>query len=220
MTITPYVPGSSYSSLPSGIWSGVNGYPVLPWLPGKTPKVSKTPTWSTIVKRAASGRRRATALWPYPLWSFELSYSVLYHQPSRDELAILWEFFNVMQGQYAPFLHVDPTDNAVSAERFGTGDGTTTVFQLSRTINSWVEPVAEAWAPSSPFVSINGTPTAVTYLGGGQVQFATAPSAGAALTWTGYFYFKCAFTQDDLTLDQMVAGLWSGKSLKFESLVA
>jgi uncharacterized protein (TIGR02217 family) len=219
MTITPYVPGSSYSSLPSGIWYGVNNYPVLPWLPGKSPSVSKTPQWSNKTKTAASGRERSTKLWPYPKWSFELSYNVLYHQAARDELAILWEFFNVAGASFGQWLHVDPTDNAVTAERFGTGDGTTTVFQLSRTINSWVEPVREAYSPTSPFVSINGTPTAVTYLGDGQVQFASAPSGGAALTWTGYFYFKCRFDDDGLSASQIVNALWSGKSVKFHSLI-
>ena len=48
---------------------------------------------------------------------------------------------------------------------------------------------------------------------------ATAPAAGHILTWAGYFYFGCRFTQDDLTFQQIVNTLWSGKGLKMTGLI-
>ena len=70
-----YVPPSFLTSLPSGIWSGVDGLSVLPYLPGQAVTVTKAPMWSTEVVRTASGRERRTAYWPYPLWQFELGYA-------------------------------------------------------------------------------------------------------------------------------------------------
>ena len=216
MPISPYVPPANLSDLPTAIWSGVAGLPVLPFLPGQAPTVKKTPTWSSKVKRAGSGRERRTALWPYPLWSFELSYEVIRHRPSADELAILWEFFNVAQGQFLPWLFVDPTDNQVASQQFAIGDGAGATFQLTRAIRSWSEPVYAAYAPA---ITVAGAPAgAFTQVPNGAVTFASPPPAGAPLVWSGGFYFGCRFSQDDLSFEQIVAQLWSGKSLKFVSV--
>ncbi len=215
MTITPYVPPSWISSLPSGIWSGVAGYPVFPVLPGQYPTVKKTPQWSTNVKRASSGRERRTGLWSYPLWNFELSYEVIRHRPTIEELAVMWEFFNVAQGKLATFLLVDMSANQVTGQQFATGDGTTTTFQLTRQIRSWVEPVFGVYSPT---IYVNGTPTsAYTIIPNGACQFTTAPASGAVLTWSGYFYFGCRFDQDDCEFEQIVSQLWQGKSIKLVS---
>lgn len=252
MSITPYVPPAFLTGLPTAIWSGVDGFPVLPFLPGQSITVTKSPLWSTQVIKSASGRRRTTAYWPFPLWQFELQYEVVRHRaptvlkPTQDELAILWEFFNTAQGQYGSWLFVDPydcqtptsalqdpatgavlTDPGTGAPltdpaspfslstRFGTGDGVTTVFQLNRFINSWQEPV---FAVYQPFILDNGVPAGTNTVANAQVTFSVAPTAGHALSWIGWYYFGCAFLQDDLSFEQMVIALFSGKSLKFESL--
>lgn len=251
MSITPYVPPSFLTGLPSAIWSGTQGLPVLPFLPGQDIAVSKAPAWSTGRVQSASGRVRKTDYWPFPLWNFELKYNVVRHQPpTKAELAIMWEFFNVMKGQYGTFLFVDPTDCAIPTSallnpatgapllnpvtgqpltdpgssyalsyQFATGDGSTTTFQLSRSINSFAEPVYDVYEPT---ILDNGTITTatLTYSPNGKVTFGTAPAAGHALSWFGYYYFGCEFLQDDLTFEQIVLELWSGKSLKFRSLRA
>ena len=203
----------------AGIWGGAPGLPVLPFLPGQSPTVTKAPKWSTQVVRTASGRERRTAYWPSPLWQFELQYEVLRHRPQADELAALWEIFNVLQGQYGTFLFVDPTDCQIPSSapaRFGTGDGSTRTFQLQRQLGSFTEPVYAAYQPT---ILDNGSPAgAYTLEPNGQVVFAAAPAAGHALTWSGFFYFGCRFLEDELSFEQIVSQLWSGKSLKFTSL--
>ena len=216
MSIAPYIPPSALTTLPSGIWSGAQGLPVLPYLPGQTPAVTKSPKWSTEVIRSASGRERRTSFWPYPLWQFELTYEVIRHRPTNDELTVFWEFFNAMQGQFGTFLFVDPSDCQISTPfPFGTGDGATTTFQLSRPLNSFIEPV---YAAAFPTVYVNGVYTPITGAPNGKVVFGAPPVGGAALTWSGFYYFGCRFLQDDLSAEQIVAQLWSGKSLKFTSL--
>ena len=226
MAITPYVPPAGLSGLPSGIWSGTQGLPVLPYLPGQTPAVTKAPLWSTKVVRASSGRERRTALWSYPLWQFELQYEVIRHKPTVAELFTMWEFFNVMQGQFAPFLFVDPTDCQVlvgapapllnTVTGLATGDGSTRTFQFSRSINSFTEPVYDVYTPT---VLDNGSAAgAYTIAPNGLLTFSVAPTAGHAMTWYGYLYYGCRFLQDDLSFAQIVNLLWSGKALKFTSL--
>ena len=65
----------------------------------------------------------------------------------------------------------------------------------------------------------SGSPAgAYTLEPNGQIVFAAAPAEGVALTWSGYFYFGCRFLEDALSLEQITAQLWSGKSLKFTSI--
>jgi hypothetical protein len=243
MSVTPFIPPSFLSSLPTGIWSGADGLPVLPFLPGQDIAVSKAPLWSTKVIRAASGRERRTPYWSYPLWKFELSHGVIRHRAAQAELTAMWEFFNVLQGQYGAWLFLDPTDcqlptsllldssgqpltdssgafitdgsSTPTSYPFATGDGVTTTFQLTRTINSFVEPVYAAFAPT---VLDNGALAGTHTVANGKVTFAAAPGAGHVLSWCGYFFFGCRFAQDDLTFEQIVRQLWAGKSLKFTSL--
>jgi uncharacterized protein (TIGR02217 family) len=202
------------------IWAGAQSLPVFPFLPGQAIAVSKAPKWSTEVIRSASGRERRTAYWASPLWQFELAHEVIRHRPTNDELATLWEFFNVAQGQFGTWLLVDPTDCQIlggAPSVFGIGDGSTTTFQLSRALNSFSEPVYDVYGA---VILDNGVPstTNFTFSPNGQVTFSAAPAAGHTLSWFGYFYFGCRFAQDDLTFAQIVNLLWSGKALKFTSL--
>ncbi|HEY2710060.1 MAG TPA: DUF2460 domain-containing protein [Caulobacteraceae bacterium] len=245
MSITPYVPPSFLSTLPTAIWSGADGLPVLPFLPGQAIAVTKAPKWSTEVIRAASGRQRRTAYWPYPLWDFELQYEVIRHRPTADELAAMWEFFNVAKGQFASFLFVDPTDCAVptsvlqdpatgnpltdpSTGAFLTDPGSAVGlgFQFgvgdgaTRTfqLSRFVRSWFEpVYATFNVGIADNGAPAGAFTVAAGQVTFTTAPAAGHTLQWFGWFYFGCNFTQDDLGFVQIVTQLWEGKSLKFTS---
>ena len=97
------------------------------------------------------------------------------------------------------------------------GDGATTAFQLSRLVNSWSEPVYGAYSPT---ILDNGSAAGSHTVANGVVTFSSAPVSGHVLTWYGYFYFGCGFSQDNLDVEQIVSGLWSGNSLKFESLKA
>lgn len=247
MSITPYVPPNFVSSLPTTIWSGVDSLAVLPLLPGQSITVRKAPQWSTQVIKSANGRERRTAYWPFPLWQFELQYEVIRHRlPTQDELATLWEFFNVAQGQYGAWLFADPTDYLVP----------TSILQDPATLNGLTDPSTGAYEtdPAStvglgytfgtgdgstktfqlnrfinswqepifgafnPQILDNGAAAGANTVTNGQVTFSAAPVAGHTLKWFGAYYFGCRFLQDDLTFEQLVYLLWSGQSLKFTSL--
>ncbi|OYW50734.1 MAG: hypothetical protein B7Z34_02605 [Novosphingobium sp. 12-62-10] len=188
------------------------------YAPGQVFLQRKTPVWSTDVKVSVSGKERRRALWSYPVWRYSVSYGVLRAEPAAPDLDRLFAFFCTMQGQSGEFLYLDRGDNTARDQHFGTGDGTETEFQVSRTIGaggiSYTEPVLAF--NGTPEVKVNGTITAVTTTERGKVEFATAPADGAVLTWSGSFFFEI----DEMDIRQLMAGLWEGSGVDFRTVKA
>ena len=219
--------------------------PVFPALAGQGWSVHKKPTFATIVASHLSGREVRSPNYANPIWQFELSFDALdgtanaqYGGLGAQSLQTLMGLFLQTQGQYGAFVFYDATDYAVSGQVFGTGDGVTTSFALNRRLGGFVEPVVAPVTSATtlyfpggqsaqalpPVVTDNGaTVPAANYAisnPGGVVTFATAPSSGHALAWTGAFGFLCRFDGDDLDFEQFMANLWSAPSVKFRSLRA
>ena len=75
--------------------------------------------------------------------------------------------------------------------------------------------VATAYIPTT-----TGTVTVTDYTLSftGLVTFATAPASGAALTWSGSFYYRARFTNDAPgDFGEILSSIWELKSLEFES---
>ena len=72
----------------------------------------------------------------------------------------------------------------------------------------------------APVIKDNGSvvSSANYSISNGLVTFATAPTSGAALTWTGMFGFLCRFEDDSVDFDQFMSNLWQVESLKFRSV--
>ena len=191
---------------------------VFPVLPGLSWSVVKTPKWSTRVQTAVSGREYRAAYFSLPRWSFKLSYEVL-RAGALAELQQLVGFFNARQGIFDSFLYADPSDSAVTALQFGTGNGVTTAFQLVRTLGGNIEPVVAL--PAVPAVFANGvlqSSGVSVNLNTGLATFTTAPANGVVLTWTGSFYYRCRFLQDDIELENFMKDLWQAKKVEFISV--
>src|SRR5580658_3854223 len=119
---------------------------IFPTLPGLGWSVSKAPRFATRIQRAVSGRELRALDQPNPIWSWTLTYSMLRDKNDTrgasgpgvgyDELRTLMGFFLQQQGAFTPFLYDDPTDGQVLAQTIGTGDGSTMVFQLVRSMGT------------------------------------------------------------------------------------
>lgn len=185
--------------------------------------VRKTPQYRTIVQTPVSGRgelRLAQAR--YPRWLFELDVAYLTGDFSTGSsaFAALIDFYMAAQGMASDFLFTDPNDNAVAGQNFGIGDGTTTTFQLTRSIaGAGVDIVQNV--KGTPTIEVAGTPTTPASIGStGIVSFSEPPASGAALTWTGNFYFRCRFDDDSQSsLQEDLYQLWSLSGLKFRSVI-
>lgn len=194
---------------------------VFPSLPGQVPGPKMTPTFKTRVQEAESGAERRATKMAYPKWRFSLDFSVLSSAVASLELQQLVGLFLACRGSWDSFLYSSPVDYAVTNMAFGTGTGVQTQFQLTRSFGAsgmtFVEPVQNVQAVSA--IKVNGvTKTAGTdYTIGatGLVTFTSAPANGAALTWSGTFYYRCRFQRDEAEFNQFLQDLWEHKNCAF-----
>ncbi len=207
---------------------------IFPTLPGLSWSVVKQPRFATRVQRAVSGRELRALDQPNPLWSWTLSYSLLRDKwdargggpgAGYDELRTLMGFFLQQQGAFQPFLFDDPTDDAVSDQYLGTGDGSTTVFQLVRTMGTalsgggFAEPIAAPNAIGDIYfngVRQNPANYAVD-AGTGLVAFTAPPPAGQAVSADFTYYFRVRFADDSADFDNFMVRLWSLRQVRLQS---
>ena len=149
--------------------------PIFPVLAGQGWSVHKKATMSSIVASHVSGREVRKQNYQNPIWEFEALFNGLdstavgaYGSLGAASLQTLMGFFLACGGQVGTFLYYDPTDYAVSAQGFGTGDGTTTNFQLVRTLGGqFAENIVAPFIASAPTLlafpgSSNYAPRAVS----------------------------------------------------------
>ena len=201
---------------------------IFPALPGLAWSVTKTPTFQTRIQRAVSGRELRALDYPYPLWQFSLVYDFLRDDPRAgyDELRTLLGFFMLCQGAFGTFLFQDPSDFEVAGQQIGTGDASTSVFQLQRAMGTTL--------PGGGFLEPIGAPNVVRaiYLNGitqvpttytvdpttGLVTFSSAPSSGLIITADFSYYFRCRFVDDKYDFENFMYQLWQLKKLTFISV--
>lgn len=199
---------------------------LFPVLPGLTFDVVRTPVWHTERQQALSGKRSTLAYMQYPLMHFELTYSILRDDIAISEIRQIVGLFNALASGYDTFLFTDPDNNAVAAQPFATGNGTAGPFPLVATYG------AAGYTFNELIQNTNGAPqifdngsllvagTNYTIDAVGNVTFLAGhfPVAGHSLTWTGAFYYRCAFDEDKLDLVKFMNKWWTIKKLPFTSV--
>lgn len=190
---------------------------IFPVLPGLTWDIGKRPEYNTMVHRAVSGKEARAALMAYPLWTFTLSYEMLRDGVAGVEFDKLAGFFGARQGSFDSFLFDDTTDNSVTDQQFGTGDGTTTQFQLVRTFGNtftFLEPVQNVNVLTN--IKDNGSVVSgANYsVSNGLVTFNTPPVTGHTLTWTGTYYFRVRFVEDVADFNLFMYNFWELKKIQ------
>ncbi len=191
---------------------------VFPVLPGLTWNVVRQPEFRTKVQSAVSGREIRLAFMSSPMYTFKMGYEVLRQGGAFNELKTLGGFFLNRLGSFDSFLYTDPTDSSVTAASFGAGNGTTLQFQLVRPYgpagSAFVEPVENL--NGAPAIYKDGVLQTTGYTVGdtGIVTFATAPSAGVQLTWTGSFYYRVRFKQDVAEFNNFMKDLFDLKKME------
>lgn len=195
---------------------------LFPTLPGLAFPVSKTPTTSTRSLQAASGVKYSAQNWGAPLWKFSLVIEVLRQYASFTEWQTIVGFILEQAGMFAPFLFNDTTDNTVTVQQIGVGNGVQTAFPLVRTIMGFVEPIYYCNSLNAVYLSgvQQSTGFSLTqsgFYGPDAVTFGTPPANGVPVTASFNFYFVCQFLQDDPETTLFLGGRWDCKKLEFES---
>jgi hypothetical protein len=186
--------------------------------------ISKYPSLNTITQTPIS-RRGETRIstTPYCTWEFEMTFPYV-PGTFNDQTSYLNQvvgFFMSMQGSANSWLYDDPRDNTISSPvTFGTGDGSTTAFQLSRPIGNAADIIQNL--NGVPKIYVNGVlqTSGYTVSSLGVVAFASAPTVGASLAWTGKYYFRCRFKNDDLSeLKEIFTNFWQIGQLQWQSVI-
>jgi uncharacterized protein (TIGR02217 family) len=197
-------------------WTGI----VFPTLPLLTFPAKRSLVWSGIKNESLSGKRSRYSLFSYPIWAWDLQITGLRTAAAFAEWQTFVGFMNSLNGTVGLFGYTDFVDNAVTAQSFGSGNGVATgPFQLVRTVGGFTEPVFLLNGAPSIYVAgvlqtLNTNYTIDNY---GNVTFTTPPANGAALTWTGSFYWPCRFDDDETAMSLFVSSIYDLKSIKFRS---
>lgn len=210
--------------------------PIFPALPGQG-FPTKTPTFATRKQRSVSGRTLTIADQGYPIWKFSVPFEFL--RDGNDarvssgrgvgltEVRSLLSIFWVSLGGKGVFAFDDPTDNFVVGLVSPTGvclggDGVTTQFQLSRQILGGAGQLSEPiTAPNVvSHVYVNGVdPATWSVSPTGMVTFLSPPANGAAISWSGTFYFPCRFSDDNIDITWLMVQVATSKEIKIESVL-
>jgi len=208
---------------------------IFPALPGLGWSVKRTPVWKTRKQESISGKRTSIADWSFPRWEWEITFDFLrqagtgqqsasFAGASYAEFASLAGFFNLRSGAFDSFLYQDADDNTVVNQTIGTGDGSTTLFQLVRAFGGFVEPI---YAPTNiSAVFVNGINIGSAYsvsswglsLTPGIITLNTPAGAGQTVAASFTYAFPCQFDDDRMTFEKFMAALYAAKSVKFSTL--
>jgi len=179
---------------------------IFPSLPGMSIVIKRRPEWRTRISEAWNGQETRLAQRAWPRWRISLQFEVL--READGDLATLQAFFNAHRGAFESFRWLDPDASTVTDQAFATGDGNATLFQLTRQIGTWLEPVWEP-NPAGLVVKDNGSlvsPSAYVLGTRGQIQFNAAPAAGRVLTWSGSYWLRARFDKDELEFERFLKG--------------
>jgi uncharacterized protein (TIGR02217 family) len=204
---------------------------IFPVLPGLGWSVTKTPRFTGRIQSAVSGRELRVLDQVNPIWTWTLTYSLLRDKwdmravtgpgVGYDELRTLAGFFLKQQGSFRPFLFDDPTDNTVSNQVLGTGDGSTRDFQLVRTMGGFDEPIT---APNTVnVIRCNGIRQAATGytvdVATGLVTFVAPPPVEQVITADFTYRFRVRFAEDSAEFENFMYQLWQLKQVKLQSVL-
>jgi len=218
---------------------------IFPTLLGLGWNITRTYQWKTGVQTALSGKTSTVAKRAYPLVRWEIGYDVLrqpgapgYSSAASDEVLQIVGLHNQVQGRFDTWLYKDPDFNAVPAATpsvFATvasTDTTATIYQLVAINQNTGGPGASELIQNlntglaAPVIYGNG----VTIPSGhytinpsgnqnGGVQFSTLPSTGTVLSWSGPFYYRCRFDNDELPdMKKLMLKIWALSKLNFTSV--
>lgn len=190
------------------------------------------PRFNNTVVVGQSGKRDVQINWDAPLRKIDVSHVV----KDRATLALFLDFWITVRGTAYSFKFWDPTDYEAGTSyvndqisydqkiQIGTGNGSATAFQLTKTYGSGVNPlVRKITKPIASTVKIyvnnvlqttGYTLNALT----GVVTFSSAPSSGHSIAWAGHFYIEASFDSDEpvLQLDSPQVGEWTNITITEE----
>lgn len=132
-------------------------------------------------------------------------YNAMTGVKSVEDARMLSDFFEARSGALHSFRFRDPVDHSSGSDQpnlsdqiIGTGDGTTTTFQLAKRYSDVIRPITLPISDSL-LVAVNGVSVPFSLAEGGIVEI-DAPQFGASVTAGFLFDVPVRFDTDSLTL--------------------
>ncbi len=170
-------------------------------LPPGIEKGSKfSPTFQNIIQEAISGNEQRFAQWTKCRGVGDISYGMLNSTNSTGDFRAILAVYRACFGTLLPFRFKDWSDYSCSSENFGTGDGATVAFQLTKTYDPSLILLNSAGSvlyvrditllATTPVIKVDGTTKTVVTdynIANGIVTFTSPPANAKPITWTGEF---------------------------------
>jgi uncharacterized protein (TIGR02217 family) len=190
-----------------------------------------------VVQTSLSGKEWRSTWELAPRYRYKVSFPFL-RSTTQPEFQQLAGFFTRHRGSLDSFLFQDPEDSVVTGHAFGVGNGSTTAYQLQRTLvpdvllnpaatRTYWSAMGDGYEPcwdlaSAPNIYVAGVlkTAGVDYTLGvnGAITFTAAPANGAALTWDGNYWRRVRFAAANLPLSRSVQYLWAAKTTELISV--
>ena len=91
------------------------------------------PEFSTVIQESVSGQEQRVKVWAKCRARYDIAYSVLHSDDPVGSYQAVLALFYAHNGRFRPFRFKDWGDYQATDTSFGTGDGSDTTFQLSKT---------------------------------------------------------------------------------------
>jgi uncharacterized protein (TIGR02217 family) len=188
------------------------------------------PAFRNVIQEAISGNEQRFAQWTKCRLTGDLSYGL---QNSSDPLGDFRAILSLWRGHFGslyPFRFKDWGDYIATNEVFGTGDGSRTAFQLTKTY----DPQAILLGTQGSFFYVrnitlptsiteikidNVVTTAYTISDSGLVTFTTAPASGKQIVWSGEFDVPVRFDSDQLPIVLSESDITSIRSIPIKEVI-
>jgi uncharacterized protein (TIGR02217 family) len=169
------------------------------------------PVLSNVIQEAIAGNEQRYGKWTKCRGIGNVAYGLLDSADHDGDFRAIMALYRAHMGSLYPFRFKDWSDYQATDEKFGTGDGSTTQFQLTKTydpglilINSsgrtYVRDIVLLATGVAPVIKIDGVTKTLTsdytISSSGLVTFTSAPANTKPITWTGEFDVPVRFDGD------------------------
>ena len=178
------------------------------------------PKFSTLIAGHVSGRETRAQRTANPYFDLELTYEVLRSAAAYEELQAIAGFFAQASGADEPFWVAPPGLSTITGQPIGTGDGATTVFPLVASIRGYSGPVYGTSGVSAAYLNGMSQSTGWSVSNGylPAITFASAPSAGVAITADFGVLWLCRFAEDTQDFEEFMTMLWALRTLRLSTV--
>jgi len=189
---------------------------ILPDFAGFGMDRKRNPRFANRIKTTISGREVRNRFAAYPVWHFTRPVEALINDLDADDLNQLTGFYMVHGGQDDSWLYDCPGYNRAESVWIGTGNGSSTQFQLLLGYPwGFVEPVHNPKNDVQILVDEVLQTSGYSLGGTGLVTFATAPAPGQLIVWSGGYYYRCRFDFDLPDFNESLPGVFDYADYSF-----